>query len=144
MAHLGTQENLSIEKYKKDLDKIKDKRSFDRDTMRKKLDKKGFKFQKDAESIEKKFNQKKKEGSLTDLDLLLSFIALDLTPMVHAAMVQVRSSNELVVRTTKDYKDACAKLPTSFSMTNGMMALIEPEIEKFARQLKEHYKKVYK
>lgn len=144
MAHLGTQENLSIEKYQKDLDKIKDKRTFDREVMRKKLEKKGFKFQKDAQSIEKKYNEKKKEGTLTDQDLLLSFITLDLTPMVHAAMVQVRSANEMVVRRTKDIKDVYGKLPTSFSMTNGMMALIEPGIEKFTKQLKEHYKKVYK
>lgn len=142
---LGTIETLSMEKYQKDLEKIKEKKNAARSAMRKKLEKKVYKFQKDPKKVEKKFNKKKKEGELTDKDILLAFICLELTPMVHGATIQIRGASEMALINNKEkpVKDIVQYLPKSFPMTNGFMALIEPEIDKLARRLKKHYKQVY-
>ena len=143
------QENLELKKYEKDLQDIKDKRAKQRDDMRKKLEKKGYRFQKDIEKFEKHFNKKKKEGKLTEKDILDAFICLEITPMVHAATVQIRSGSENALLHNKDTlgkideQKARLSLPTSWAMTNGFMALIEPTLEGLQRKLKKFYKDLY-
>lgn len=148
MGKHQVQETLSMEKYQKDLEKAKEKRAGAREAMRKKLDKQGYIFQKDQEKLEKRFNKKKKEGTLTDKDILEAFINLELTPMVHGATIQIRSGAEkaildATVEGKTDGLKARNALPGSFSMTAGVMALIEPETKKLQRRLKEFYKDLY-
>ena len=149
MGKTAVQETLSMEKYQKELEAIKEKRTLQREVMRKKLENNKYRFQKDIVKFEKYYNEKKKEGTLTDKDMLDAFICLEITPMVHAATIQIRSGSEKVILDNTDTLGkvdsvkARVALPGSFSMTSGFMALIEPELEKMQRKMKKFYKELY-
>lgn len=147
MAKHTVQESLSLKKFQKDIEKAKEKRSAERQRMKDKLEKQGYIFQKDHMKLEAKL---KKKDNPTEKDLLEKLICLNITPIVHGASVQIRSgSEEAIVRSkradgTIDELKARQALPGSHAMTHGFMALLEPEIRKFQKELKAFYKDLYK
>ena len=140
--NIGVQENLSLSKYRKDLEKIKQTRGLSRERMKKKLEKRGYKFQKDWGKVEKRMKKKRDDGEITDKDILLEGICLKIAPMISGAAIQIRSSFELSIPDNE--RLAVSKnFPSTVNLTHGVMALLEPEIETLAKELKEFYKKLY-